>query len=133
MRQEFLENFEKLNSPKETFDKLIGFIELQSLYDYALDEITTKLDILDKEFELKHMYNPIHHTEHRVKDTRSLAKKMHHKECEMTAVAARKNILDIAGVRVICNYIHDIYTIEKLLSQQEDIQSIKRKDYIETP
>lgn len=98
-----------------------------------MDEITTKLRILDKEFELVYMHNPIHHTEHRVKDVRSLAKKMERKGCDMTPESAKENILDIAGVRVICNYIKDIYTVENLLLKQEDIKLIKRKDYVENP
>lgn len=121
------ENFNSL----EYFDNLLNFVELNHIYSSALEEITTKLKILDDEFQVIHKHNPIHHMERRVKGTRSLLSKLERKNLPVTVDSAKENIHDIAGIRVICNYIEDIYVLEKFLLRQEDIKLIKRKDYIE--
>lgn len=79
------------------------------------------------------MHSPIHHFEKRIKSARSLFNKMKKKDCGLSAEAAKKNIMDIAGVRVICNYIQDIYKVEELLLSQEDVTLIERKDYVKKP
>ncbi|HBV24094.1 MAG TPA: GTP pyrophosphokinase [Jeotgalicoccus sp.] len=117
----------------EYFDNMLQFVELNHVYSSALEEITTKLKILDDEFQVIHKHNPIHHMERRVKGTRSLLSKLERKNLPVTVESAKTNILDIAGMRVICNYIEDIYVLEKLLLKQEDIKLLKRKDYIENP
>lgn len=117
----------------EYFDNMLKFVELNHVYSSALEEITTKLKILDDEFQVIHKHNPIHHMERRVKGTRSLLSKLERKNLPVTVESAKTNILDIAGMRVICNYIEDIYVLEKLLLKQEDIKLLKRKDYIENP
>lgn len=71
--------------------------------------------------------------ERRVKEMRSLIKKLDRKRYPISTESAKENILDIAGIRVVCNYFDDIYVIEKLLLKQEDVKLIKRKDYIEHP
>lgn len=117
----------------EYFDNMLQFVELNHVYSSALEEITTKLKILDDEFQVIHKHNPIHHMERRVKGARSLLSKLERKNLPVTVESAKTNILDIAGMRVICNYIEDIYVLEKLLLKQEDIKLLKRKDYIENP
>ena len=117
----------------EYIDNMLQFVELNHVYSSALEEITTKLKILDDEFQVIHKHNPIHHMERRVKGTRSLLSKLERKNLPVTVESAKTNILDIAGMRVICNYIEDIYVLEKLLLKQEDIKLLKRKDYIENP
>lgn len=117
----------------EYFDNMLQFVELNHVYSSALEEITTKLKILDDEFQVIHKHNPIHHMERRVKGTRSLLSKLERKNLPVTVESAKTNILDIAGMRVICNYIEDIYVLEKLLLKQEDIKLLKRKDYIVNP
>lgn len=117
----------------EYFDEMLNFVELNHIYSSALEEISTKLKILDDEFQVIHKHNPIHHMERRVKGTRSLLSKLERKNLPVTVGSAKDNIFDIAGMRVICNYIEDIYVLEKLLLKQEDIKLLKRKDYIENP
>ena len=117
----------------EAFDRLIGFVELDHLYSSALKEISTKLDILDDNFNHVYKHNPIHHMERRVKEMNSLIKKLHRKQLDISAESAREHILDIAGIRVVCNYLEDIYVIEKMLLKQEDVKLLKRKDYIKNP
>ncbi|NYN59133.1 GTP pyrophosphokinase family protein, partial [Salmonella enterica subsp. enterica serovar Typhimurium] len=74
-----------------------------------------------------------HHMERRVKEMTSLVKKLQRKGLTIDAETAKTNILDIAGIRVVCNYLEDIYVIEKLLLKQEDVKLLKRKDYIQHP
>ena len=87
------------------FDTLVDFVELNHVYSSALEEVTTKLKILDDEFQVIHQHNPIHHMERRVKSTQSLLSKLERKGLEINVATAKENILDIAGIRVICNYI----------------------------
>ncbi|UXR84949.1 GTP pyrophosphokinase family protein [Staphylococcus hominis] len=133
LRSEFKESIDKFKNGDEAFDKLVGFVELDHLYSSALKEISTKLDILDDNFNHIYKHNPIHHMERRVKEMTSLVKKLQRKGLTIDAETAKANILDIAGIRVVCNYLEDIYVIEKLLLKQEDVKLLKRKDYIEHP
>ncbi|WP_436861406.1 GTP pyrophosphokinase [Staphylococcus caeli] len=133
LKQEFKESLKHINSSEEALDLVVGFVALEQLYTSALKEISTKLDILDDQFQQMYKHNPIHHMERRVKEMRSLIKKLDRKGHEISTTSAKDNIFDIAGIRVVCNYFDDIYVIEKLLLQQEDIKLLKRKDYIEHP
>lgn len=133
LRSEFKENIDKFKNGDEAFDKIVGFVELDHLYSSALKEISTKLDILDDNFNHIYKHNPIHHMERRVKEMTSLVKKLQRKGLTIDAETAKTNILDIAGIRVVCNYLEDIYVIEKLLLKQEDVKLLKRKDYIQHP
>ena len=133
LRSEFKENINKFKNGDEAFDKLVGFVELDHLYSSALKEISTKLDILDDNFNHIYKHNPIHHMERRVKEMTSLVKKLQRKGLTIDAETAKANILDIAGIRVVCNYLEDIYVIEKLLLKQEDVKLLNRKYYIEHP
>lgn len=114
-------------------DQLYQFIELEHLYESAIREVKTKLEILDSEFKAKYDYNPIHHIEDRLKSPQSILEKLQRKGMPFSCNAARATLNDIAGVRVICNYIEDIYTVAELLTSQDDVTLIKRKDYIKDP
>lgn len=108
------------------------FMETRNIYKAAIKEISTKLEILDDEFSVKHDYNPIHHIESRVKSIQSIFAKMEKKGLDMT-IAGVNALTDIAGIRVICNYKDDVYTIAKMLTAQDDIELIREKDYITDP
>lgn len=103
------------------------------LYDSALKEINTKLEILNNEFKLAHRYNPIEHITSRIKSGESIAKKMRHNGRELTVQNIVKYINDVAGIRVICSFTSDIYRIADLLAKQSDIKVLKIKDYIMCP
>lgn len=118
---------------EELYDKLIDFFEIQQVYNAAIREIRTKLDILNDEFKLRYDHNPIHHMESRLKTPQSIIQKLKRRNQEITAESARKNLYDIAGIRVICCYIDDIYRMEELLLQHDDITPVSRKDYITNP
>ncbi|MGN0641165.1 MAG: GTP pyrophosphokinase family protein [Oscillospiraceae bacterium] len=121
------------NSQQAVMDQMYKFIELEHLYDSAIREVKTKLEILDSEFRTKYSYNPIHHIEDRLKSPESMFKKLQRQNLPFTVESVRENLFDIAGVRVICNYIEDIYTVADLLTAQDDVTLIKRKDYIANP
>lgn len=124
------------NIPGGIMSQMENFVELAGLmqiYRSAMKEVSTKLEILDDEFHTYHSFNPIHHMECRLKGVRSIENKMSKNEIPVTLENVRNTILDIAGIRVICNYIDDIYLMEKLLLGQSDVKLLKRKDYIANP
>jgi putative GTP pyrophosphokinase len=117
---------------RDVADEAQKFMLTRNLYHSAIKEVSTKLEVLDDEFQAKTEYNPIHHMECRVKSIQSTFAKILKKGYEFRDSDIRK-ITDIAGIRVICNYIDDIYKVEKLLLQQSDIELIREKDYIQHP
>ncbi len=103
------------------------------LYDAALKEINTKLEILNNEFKLAHQYNPIEHITSRIKTPQSIAKKLRHNGKELTVENIVKYVNDVAGIRIICSFTSDIYRIADLIAKQNDIKVLKIKDYIVQP
>lgn len=114
----------------ETF---YDFLHLQHLYDSAIEVVKTYLNILDNEFSVKFQRNPIHSIDSRLKSPQSIIGKLQKKGLPVTVESARKNLLDMAGIRVTCYYISDIYAIADLLSRRDDFTIIKKKDYINNP
>jgi putative GTP pyrophosphokinase len=110
-----------------------GFVLQQQIYNAAIKEIKTKLEILDTEFQVMYDYNPIHHMEYRLKSPESIIEKLNKRKLEISLASIRKNFNDVAGVRVICNYIDDIFHIADLLINQDDIKLLEKKDYITHP
>lgn len=103
------------------------------LYDAALKEINTKLEILNNEFKLAHQYNPIEHITSRIKTPQSIAKKLKRYGKELTVENIIKHINDVAGIRIICSFTSDIYRIADLITKLSDIKVLKVKDYIANP
>lgn len=103
------------------------------MYDSALREVNTKIEILNNEFKLAHQYNPIEHVTSRIKSPQSIAKKIRHNGRELTVENIVKYINDVAGIRIICSFTSDIYRIADLLAKQSDVQVLKVKDYIMCP
>lgn len=114
-------------------DTLQEFLVLQQLYDAGIKEVRTKLEILDDEFKIRHDHNPIHHMEYRLKSVNSILGKLEKRGLEVSLDSIVSNLTDIAGVRVICNYVSDVYKIADLLIKQSDIKVICKKDYIKHP
>ena len=109
------------------------FSARMQLYRGGIKEISTKLEILDEEFKSKFSYNPIHHIESRLKSMPSIVKKIKSKGLEVNIDSISENITDIAGIRVICNYIDDIYRVAEMLTAQDDVKLIRVRDYIKNP
>lgn len=106
---------------------------MRQLYNGAIREITTKLENLDDEFSTRYAHNPIHHMESRLKSLKSIVGKLHRKGLPLTLASAQAELYDIAGVRVICNYIDDIYDLANMLCGQADVEVLQRRDYIQKP
>ena len=104
-----------------------------NLYDSAVRQIKLKLEILNNEFNVLYARNPIHHIESRLKSPDSIIAKLVKKGYPVTIESAKKNINDIAGVRVVCHYIDDVYSVAEMLARQTDLEIVKKQDYIKTP
>ncbi len=109
------------------------FVDLAHLYESAIEVVKTYLGILDSEFSIKYQRNPIHDIKSRMKSAESIIGKLQKKGIPLTPENARKNLLDIAGIRVTCYYISDIYVLAEMLSHRDDFTVIKQKDYIKNP
>lgn len=102
-------------------------------YKFALDELNTKIDILKQEFHYIHDYNPIEHVKSRLKTPESIIKKVYRRGYELSLSSIKENIQDIAGIRITCSFISDIYKLSEMLQNQKDIELISCKDYIKNP
>ena len=109
------------------------YAQIHGVYEAAIREINARLQTLDSDFSFKHMHNPIHHIESRVKSLNSIIMKLHDLGYPITISCAKKTLHDIAGVRVVCRYVDDIYKIADLLLAQDDINLILQKNYIAHP
>ncbi|ASB86866.1 GTP pyrophosphokinase family protein [Bacillus sonorensis] len=103
------------------------------VYKFALDQMDTKFSIISQEYNLIHGHNPIEHTKSRVKNFESLINKLVRKGCDITTTAAKEHINDIAGLRIVCSFVSDIYNMVEVLKEHEDIKILKVKDYIKNP
>ena len=106
---------------------------LMFLYDAALRQVSTKIDILNEEFAHVHNYNPIEHVKSRIKEPRSIVKKLKRHGREVTLENMLKYINDIAGVRIICSFTSDIYRIADMLARQKDLTVLELTDYLAKP
>ena len=107
--------------------------EVTLIYNSALKQISTKLEILNDEFQHVHRYNPIEHIKSRIKTPESIVKKLKKHGYESTIGNMVRYVNDIAGIRVICSFTSDIYQIAEMISNQSDINIISVKDYIVNP
>ena len=92
-----------------------------------------RFEILDQDLNLKKHRNPIHHLESRIKKPASIFEKLERYGKEPTLENLERFIMDVAGVRVICSYIHDVYNLLELLQKQDDLEIVEIKDYINNP
>ena len=102
-------------------------------YKFAIDEMTTKINILRDEFNYIHDYNPIEHVNSRLKSPESIFKKVQRKGIDFTLDSIKENIKDIAGMRITCSFISDIYELSRMIANQKDIRILEYKDYIKNP
>lgn len=105
----------------------------QLMFNSALKEIGTKIDILNSEFVHSHRYNPIEHVTQRIKSPDSIARKLKRMGFEPTIANMEKQLYDIAGIRIICSFTSDIYRIAGMIARQDDVVVLKIKDYIKHP
>ncbi len=122
------------NETAEWLEKMAQ--EMRSLMVYyrcAIMEIETKLNVLNEEFSLKHDRNPINSIKTRLKSYPSIKEKLQRENIIAIPEQIEKNINDIAGVRVICSFLDDVYDVADALLKQDDITLIRKKDYIKNP
>ena len=109
------------------------YASVRHVYAAGIREITSRLEVLQNEFQNKGKHNPIHHIESRVKTLPSIIKKLENLSVPVSIGNAKKSLRDIAGVRVVCCYVDDIYRIAELLLSQDDVSLVEKKDYIKQP
>ena len=118
---------------REFFEIIVDYKELRMMYTCAMKEIQTKFEILNTEFKVRYRRNPIASISTRLKTTASISEKLARYNCGLSVENIETYIHDVGGVRVICNYIDDIYLIADALLSQDDITLLRRKDYIADP
>ncbi len=120
-----------------TFDELAGlraeFTRFMLQYKFGIDEITTKISILQEEFTHLHSYNPIEHVASRLKTPESIISKVVRRGVDPSFDAIRANVTDIAGIRVVCSFTSDVYRVAEMLGRQNDVTVLRTKDYIAEP
>ncbi len=115
------------------FDRDENFHEHMLAYHCAIREVSTKFQVLNDELSVRNNRNPIETIKTRIKSPKSIAKKLKKKNFEVSLDSMEKNLNDVAGVRIICSFIDDIYFIAKLFAGQDDVRVIEIKDYIKNP
>lgn len=110
-----------------------SWMEVNLVYNAALKQIQTKMEILNDEFQHVHRYNPIEHIKSRIKTSESIVKKLKRYGYESTIENMIKYVNDIAGIRIICSFSSDIYRIADMIAEQKDIKVLSVKDYITFP
>lgn len=119
--------------PVKLYEDVDSWKTVNFLYKSALKEIGTKLEILNDEFQYVHQYNPIEHIKSRIKTPESIVKKLKRYGYETSIENMVNYINDIAGIRVICSFVSDIYNIADMIGKQNDIKVLAVKDYIKDP
>ncbi len=114
-------------------DDLDGWETVMFLYNSALKEVNTKLEILNDEFQHIHNYNPIEYIKSRIKTPESIVKKLRRNGLESNVENMVNNINDIAGIRIVCSFTSDIYRLTEMIGRQNDLTVVSVKDYIKHP
>ena len=117
----------------KTYEDVDSWKTIMFLYNAALKEVETKLEILNDEFQHVHQYNPIEHIKTRIKTPESIVKKLRRYGYETSVENMIKYINDIAGVRLICSFTSDIYRLASMIGNQSDLKVLSIKDYIKNP
>lgn len=121
-----------MNIPN-SFNQVDQWKSVMFLYDSALKEINTKIEILNNEFVHIYNYNPIEHIKSRLKTPDSIVKKLKRYRFEVTIDNMVEKLSDIAGIRIICSFTSDIYQIAEMITKQSDVTVLYVKDYIKNP
>ena len=125
--------FDKTASTEKLKEYLTGYNRLMAYYKCAIMEVETKLNVLNEQFSLRYDRNPISSIQTRLKSPESIKNKLEGRSLPLTLESIEGNLHDVAGLRVICTFPQDVYTIKKALLSQDDITLIEEKDYIRNP
>lgn len=116
-----------------TQKKGMEFRRLMSYYKCAIREVETKFQVLDEEYSLQNDRNPISGIKSRLKSVPSIIEKLKRRDLDLTVESIEENLNDVAGIRVICSFVQDVYKLSEALLKQDDITLIEKKDYIKNP
>ena len=133
MNEEYSVTSEKVEEMAKTFSRSDDFVRTMTYYRCAIMEIQTKLNVLNAEFSLQYDRNPFESIESRLKKPESIVEKMLRRDIPLTVEDMEQEMTDIAGIRVICSFQEDLYSLAELLVEQDDVLLISRKDYIKHP
>ena len=122
-----------MESPIEVTEGVDGWNTIIFLYNSALKEVGTKLEILNDEFQHVHQYNPIEYIKRRIKTPESIVKKLKRYGYESTIDNMVNYVNDIAGIRIVCSFTSDIYRMAEMIGKQNDLTVVSVKDYIKHP
>lgn len=117
----------RMHAARQSLDRMMV------VYRSAMDQVTTKLEILRREFEHVRSYNPIEHVRSRVKTPESLVEKIRRRGLDPADGSISDQITDIAGVRIVCSFVSDVYRVQEMLCSQHDVEVLQIKDYIAHP
>lgn len=123
----------QLEQPEKYLKTMKPFLDLMVYNRCALMEVETKLKVLYEEFSNQHQRNPFESIKTRIKSPMSILEKLKRKGLPLTIESIENNLNDIAGIRVICSFPEDIYTVSELLGKQDDIRVLEVRDYIRYP
>lgn len=118
---------------KGMLETAVEYKELRMMYACAIKEVQTKFEVLETEFKVRYQRNPISAIQTRLKSSSSIIEKMIRKGIPFSMENLEEQIQDLAGIRVICSYVDDIYALADALTGQDDITLVEKKDYIKDP
>lgn len=118
---------------KRMLETAVEYKELRMMYACAIKEVQTKFEVLETEFKVRYQRNPISAIQTRLKSSSSIIEKMIRKGIPFSMENLEEQIQDLAGIRVICSYVDDIYALADALTGQDDITLVEKKDYIKDP
>ena len=119
--------------PEMWVDQARQFQQAMMRYTCAIREVKTKLEVLNDELSVKNQRNPIEMIKSRVKKPKSIVEKLQRRGFEVSLESMEKNLDDVAGIRIICSFLDDIYEVADMLIRQDDVKVIAVKDYIKNP
>ncbi len=132
-RTKYTDEYSRVVVPELFFEEAHRFEEAMLYSSSAIREVQTKLEILNEELSLKTKRNPIESITSRLKAPQSIIGKLRRNGYPITVDSMEAHLNDVAGIRVICSFIEDIYSVADMLTQQDDIRVLIRKDYIKNP
>ena len=118
---------------RHMLETAVEYKELRMMYACAIKEVQTKFEVLNTEFNILYKRNPISSMQTRLKSSASTIEKLHRKGLSFSLENLEEHIQDMAGIRIICSYVDDIYTLAESIIKQDDITLVEKKDYIAKP
>ena len=119
--------------PERFISQAKQFQEVMMMYTCAIREVKTKLEVLNDELSVRNKRNPVEVIKSRVKKPMSIIEKLQRRGLEPSLESMVEYLDDVAGIRVICTYVDDIYAVAKMLVRQDDVKVLAIKDYIKNP